>query len=68
MRRTTGTCEARIFIDGTEVNWDMARDLPPEQLIAAEVFRRQTEIPIKYGGTSLSNDCGAVFLWTRTAR
>lgn len=37
----------------------------PEDVEAVEVYRRGLEVPAKFGGTSISAQCGVIVIWTR---
>lgn len=40
----------------------------PEDVEAVEVYRRGLEVPAKFGGTSISTQCGVIVIWTRRGR
>jgi len=40
----------------------------PEDIQAVEVYRRGSEVPVRFGGTSTSTQCGVVVIWTRRGR
>ena len=40
----------------------------PEDIQAVEVYRRASEVPVRFGGTSTSTQCGVVVIWTRRGR
>ena len=37
----------------------------PQDIEAVEVYRRGAEVPVKFGGTSTSTQCGVIVVWTR---
>ena len=42
-------------------------DIGPASLILAiEVYRSATEVPVQFGGTSVETLCGVIVIWTRT--
>lgn len=40
----------------------------PEDVEALEVYRRGTQVPARFGGTSTSTQCGVIVIWTRQGR
>jgi len=40
----------------------------PEDVEAVEVYRRGIEVPARFGGTSVSAQCGVIVIWTRRGR
>jgi hypothetical protein len=37
----------------------------PEDVQAVEVYRRGSEVPVRFGGMSTETQCGAIVVWTR---
>ncbi len=35
-------------------------------ILAIEVYRSATEVPVQFGGTSVETLCGVIVIWTRT--
>ncbi len=62
-----GVCVANVFVDGQVVTWQVAQDLSPDQILAAEVYRRPGTLPARYAAmvTTAAANCGSVLLWTR---
>ena len=70
-------CLMSIWIDGTLILpggiigelekpldlYDLRRVLEPAALVAAEIYRRDSEMPLQFGGRR--SPCGAIVLWTR---
>jgi len=40
----------------------------PEDVQAIEVYRSAAEVPVRFGGTSTSTQCGVIVIWTRRGR
>lgn len=39
---------------------------PPSTIAAIEVYRTATQVPVRFGGTSVETLCGVIVIWTRT--
>jgi len=39
---------------------------PASMILAIEVYRSATEVPVQFGGTSVETLCGVIVIWTRT--
>ncbi len=37
----------------------------PEDVEAVEVYRRASQVPVRFGGTSTATQCGVIAIWTR---
>jgi hypothetical protein len=59
-------CWMDIYIDGVNTSAEELSQLPPREVIAAEVYRGPAEMPAQYRKTQ--NLCGAVVIWTRRGR
>jgi len=61
------------FPEATEVQGDPSKrpeiDLDdvvmPQDIEAIEVYRRGSEVPARFGGTSTGTQCGVIVIWTR---
>ena len=40
----------------------------PEDVQAVEVYRSAAQVPVRFGGTSTSTQCGVIVIWTRRGR
>jgi Carboxypeptidase regulatory-like domain len=40
----------------------------PADIEALEVYRRGSQVPVRFGGTSTSTQCGVLVIWTRRGR
>lgn len=38
---------------------------PPSSIIGIEVYRSASQVPVRFGGTSVETLCGVIVLWTR---
>jgi hypothetical protein len=38
---------------------------PPSDIAGIEVYRSATQVPVRFGGTSLETLCGVIVIWTR---
>jgi hypothetical protein len=56
----------RAEAGGGDIDWPRTldvNDLPVRHLVAVEVYRSASEVPMEYGGPSAS--CGVIVMWTR---
>ena len=53
----------RIYIDGGESGMDIMWSLQPNDILAVEVYRGPSQIPLVYGGTN--TPCGVLLIWTK---
>ena len=60
-------CDMSIYFDGVEMAYaaQNIEGLPFDDIIAVEVYRGPSELPIEYTQTRSSLTCGAVIVWTR---
>ena len=56
VRRTDPSMRGEIALDDF---------LMPEDVQAVEVYRRASEVPARFGGTSTETQCGVIAIWTR---
>lgn len=56
VRRTDPSLRGEIALDDF---------LMPEDVQAVEVYRRASEVPARFGGTSTETQCGVIAIWTR---
>lgn len=64
MVRRSPPCEPTVFIDGLEVPGGQIDDINPMDVLAVEIYRGSSEIPVVYARTA--GRCGAILVWTRT--
>lgn len=38
----------------------------PEDILAVEVYRSASQVPVQFGGTSMDTQCGVIVIWTKT--
>jgi hypothetical protein len=38
---------------------------PPSDLAAIEIYRSASQVPVQFGGTSVSTLCGVIVIWTK---
>ena len=52
-----------MYLDGAPAPWlaEDASQLPAQQVVAVEIYRNYTEVPIEFGG---GRACAAVLVWT----
>ena len=68
MRFGAGECIARIYVDGTEQDYDYLQAMRPEEVAALEVFVRAAVAPLFTSGHSIfgrQDNCGSIVLWTK---
>lgn len=68
MRFGAGECIARLFIDGSEQDYDFLQAMRPEEVAALEVFVRAAVAPLFTSGHSIfgrQDNCGSIVLWTK---
>lgn len=64
MVRQSPPCRPTLFIDGLEVPGGQIDDLSPMSVLAVEIYRGSSEIPVAYARTA--GRCGVILVWTRT--
>jgi hypothetical protein len=67
VRGASGYCVPGLIVDGVRVTWKGTRSglddiVPKETLLAAEIHRGVTGIPIEFGSF---NNCGLLVFWTK---
>jgi len=71
---TTGGCPLPVALDGRLTQWDEVVDLPPWYVLAIEVYRRSSLVPIEFSGLMAQasvmgqRTCGLAVVWTRSGR
>ncbi|HET7188506.1 MAG TPA: carboxypeptidase-like regulatory domain-containing protein [Gemmatimonadaceae bacterium] len=68
MRFGAGECIARVYVDGTEQDYDYLQAMHPEEVAALEVFVRAAVAPLFTSGHSIfgrQDNCGSIVLWTK---
>jgi hypothetical protein len=75
---TVTNCPLAVAIDDRLTEWDEVADLPPNHVVAMEVYRRTTQVPSRFQGHLVQAarrvpiggtlPCGLALLWTRSAR
>ncbi|MCJ7630319.1 MAG: hypothetical protein MUO50_18245 [Longimicrobiales bacterium] len=38
---------------------------PPSDIAGIEIYRSATQVPVQFGGASVSTLCGVIVIWTR---
>lgn len=64
MVRQSPPCRPTLFIDGLEVPGGRIDDISPMDVLAVEIYRGSSEIPVAYSRTA--GRCGVILVWTRT--
>lgn len=62
--RRSPACRPALYFDGVEVPGAKIDDLNPLDILALEVYRGSSEIPVAYSRTA--GRCGVILVWTRT--
>lgn len=61
-----GFCRPQVYIDGWLADEEQLSSMMPEQILAVEVYPRQTAGLGRY--MSVANNCGVVLVWTKWVR
>ncbi|HKK27325.1 MAG TPA: carboxypeptidase-like regulatory domain-containing protein [Gemmatimonadota bacterium] len=64
LTRGTGSCQPVLFLDGKKAPELEIDDLNRFDLLAVEVYRGASEIPLEF--SSAKSGCGIVLLWTKS--
>jgi hypothetical protein len=70
----SGPCTLLVAVDGRLTGWDEVTDLPPEYVLAIEVYRRDRQVPIEFlpmlsqASATGAGGCGLAAVWTRAGR
>jgi len=61
--RKYGDCEPALYVDGRKLppGFDIEYVVDPENVVAVEVFRGTTQIPLQWAG---HETCGVILIWT----
>ena len=61
--RRYGACSPAVYIDGNRLQpgWDIEDAVSPETVVAVEVFRGTTQIPLQW---AQFETCGVILIWT----
>jgi hypothetical protein len=61
--RKYGNCRPTIYVDGNRLQpgWDVESAVSPETIVAVEVFRGASEIPLEF---AQFEPCGVLLIWT----
>ncbi len=68
IRSRMGYCPPKIYVDGLPQpggRQSLEYIVQLEAIVAVEVYRRASELPIQYGGPN-NTGCGVVVFWTKT--
>lgn len=64
--------QATEFEEDIERRLDQALSLDdighPSTILAIEIYRSASQVPVRFGGTSRQTLCGVIVVWTRTGR
>lgn len=63
--RKFGTCQPTIYVDGNRIQGSPDDWTRPEDIVAVEVYRGLTQIPLEWGG---NETCGVILIWTSFGR
>jgi hypothetical protein len=60
-----GYCVANLFLDGNKVDQTVLSDLTPQDIAAAEVYPRATDVPAEFMTSVQARNCGTIAIWTK---
>lgn len=61
---SSGNCYPNLYLNGTPWPRHNLDELSPSQILAMEVYRGTSEVPLRFHGPG-REDCGVIVVWTR---